>query len=1467
MKSLISLVATLITGVVALSSSSLSLAAPELMLDKTQPNLGVGVYPRTDDTWRSKALAHPDRVTDADRVWSGPEFFKGEYGQPLDFSADFIAKHGYSSGGDYTIKDGELSVKTGPKGFAFGFGALPNNREIPAIRLGSTWGKNRKDNLRLQLVLQQNVNESQWTLSTASPTGYNVLHTFKIRGREKQTFEVDVTSIRHITSHFFHSIGLKLECQTPNVNLRLDSVKLAPSSANVYYRKQFTLAEKPVMAHATYNDFDTHELYVNGRRVAAGTRIYPSGSARIVDLTPYLQAGANTIAHSREFLSWHGEGPQGFLFEGVAVSRNGAITRILGDDSWKASYRAPQGWMNPDFDASNWKNALAYTGKTRNIGRPFVTSQWDGSAVFAGVNPRHMGMLDVAPQERQYPLFEYTETPAFRVRLPAGAQNRTVSAEVYQAGTQTLVERVAAPAFALQGDFKTAVVRLKKQPVGPYRVEWKLSDASGQVQEQRREELIVIGPLPQDKVPLATFEQNLENRLERVQHIDATQPPATDDFLDHAGMYNAPKLNKGQVKTANGLTYRETGPNTYDYFAYRLHGLQRGEPYLVEVVVPDDAERGIYSAVVETRPVNYFNNQPGMGWIATSGSARTGGRYPLSGGWRKIRYLYTPGSTTAGVTVINKLRTTPAAAREINIYRIKGGLPALDVPTSSRSMGPHEERIILNAWSFAAENPLEGAPPIALNGHQDAWFNWYRIYERKIQFLRHQGFNMTVEGVFMYEDAFYPKSRNGYLSNDELDIPLLALKMYKHNGIKMRMGVEYVVDSAVAVDGVDTVSDRRMWQGEESVQTVDRYGRQVGRGIWGNGNFLHLTTKKYLHGIINEIYGRYHDQGPVEGVYMITSGWWIPGFRTGAYSGLSNDEVGYDDTTTAQFEKETGIQLNISTTDPKRFGKRYDALMGPHKDAWMTWRAQKTRGSFSEIGNIIRSKPQKWDLLIESGMTPAGPGGLTKALVQSGDPVDVGLRTKDMPVALFANDPHTTVAAALPATSWHTTSTGENIVLQRALLTSAEVGAAVQRLKGLAIGGSLDELDAPSAAAQRWIWSNGTGRGVFVSRGIEDNAMNDFVTVLANGIPETIIYSWIDMNQEMAHGPQLRRFNKSFYVTPTDVNFEAVPPSRARGVVTQVATGKDGISYLRLINPTPYPVSGSFTTTATAARDLVYDQLLTAQATTGSSRRFTMTLPPNDIRIIRLAGGQGAALGSEFDFDAETTARVLQQAGEVLQTEALAEAIPAVKREALRVAVASGSAVRAQNLLDDWEVVGVTTNAQTLIRGQENQTRLLEAIEARGIARIDTGAGGIYTDQDGNKWLPDQPYLSGQAYGYSNAEVASRGAVEIPGNRFSHIFRREIWGSALEYRVPLPNGRYKVTLHFAETYAPNKEPGSRIFSVAVQDGSAESIDLIARAGGQFRAYAFTAPAQVTDGLLKLRLGGNALLNGVTIEKN
>jgi len=111
-------------------------------------------------------------------------------------------------------------------------------------------------------------------------------------------------------------------------------------------------------------------------------------------------------------------------------------------------------------------------------------------------------------------------------------------------------------------------------------------------------------------------------------------------------------------------------------------------------------------------------------------------------------------------------------------------------------------------------------------------------------------------------------------------------------------------------------------------------------------------------------------------------------------------------------------------------------------------------------------------------------------------------------------------------------------------------------------------------------------------------------------------------------------------------------------------------------------------------------------------------------------------------------------------------------------------------------------------------------------ARLDT-----FTDADGKSWGPDNYYTRGRLI---------RQAVPPRASGFPELLRSERYGN-FSYAIPVPEGSYTLSLHFAETmfspFAPSticRGPGCRVFDVSCNGRELlHQFDIFQQAGGAF----------------------------------
>jgi len=148
---------------------------------------------------------------------------------------------------------------------------------------------------------------------------------------------------------------------------------------------------------------------------------------------------------------------------------------------------------------------------------------------------------------------------------------------------------------------------------------------------------------------------------------------------------------------------------------------------------------------------------------------------------------------------------------------------------------------------------------------------------------------------------------------------------------------------------------------------------------------------------------------------------------------------------------------------------------------------------------------------------------------------------------------------------------------------------------------------------------------------------------------------------------------------------------------------------------------------------------------------------------------------------------------------------------------------------------------------------------APGVIRIRAGDTASFTDASGNVWLADQGFADGNT-------ILRAGDLKIENTKDPGLYRAERY-SMTAFSYPLPNGKYTVKLHFAETFDGITGPGQRVFSFNVEGREFKDFDIWVKAGGPQRAYIETVPVDITDGKLDVKFTPkveNPEINGIEI---
>jgi len=141
------------------------------------------------------------------------------------------------------------------------------------------------------------------------------------------------------------------------------------------------------------------------------------------------------------------------------------------------------------------------------------------------------------------------------------------------------------------------------------------------------------------------------------------------------------------------------------------------------------------------------------------------------------------------------------------------------------------------------------------------------------------------------------------------------------------------------------------------------------------------------------------------------------------------------------------------------------------------------------------------------------------------------------------------------------------------------------------------------------------------------------------------------------------------------------------------------------------------------------------------------------------------------------------------------------------------------------------------------------------------------TTADGRRFGSDNFFTGGKGQPVVPFLVPDRTPKPVAATRFPELYEAYREG-AFSYELPLPDGRWTVTLHIAEF--SERKADKRRFDVWANDRRVlQNFNPAAEAGGTFRAVTPAFPVTVTGGKLQLRFdpqAGDALVSAISVQR-
>lgn len=150
-----------------------------------------------------------------------------------------------------------------------------------------------------------------------------------------------------------------------------------------------------------------------------------------------------------------------------------------------------------------------------------------------------------------------------------------------------------------------------------------------------------------------------------------------------------------------------------------------------------------------------------------------------------------------------------------------------------------------------------------------------------------------------------------------------------------------------------------------------------------------------------------------------------------------------------------------------------------------------------------------------------------------------------------------------------------------------------------------------------------------------------------------------------------------------------------------------------------------------------------------------------------------------------------------------------------------------------------------------------------GPVLINCGGSG-FRDQDGNQWRSDGGIAKSAVKSYSTDR-------SIQSSNKDQLYQSELYDAGnpkTEFGIALPNGLYRVSLHFPKIYPGNQWDGARVFDILLQDiVMYRDLDIYKKAGG-YMALKINFTSSVMNGVMRIALRKrkqNPKISGIEIR--
>lgn len=790
-----------------------------------------------------------------------------------------------------------------------------------------------------------------------------------------------------------------------------------------------------------------------------------------------------------------------------------------------------------------------------------------------------------------------------------------------------------------------------------------LARLRGEVLAQRRLQFIVVSdtavPAAKRPGPPATELMTInpgKTWWDRVAHVPRIAGLGKDPLEFGAiERWEHPKLGPLVVLRGSerGIGERRAGgvspllprdqPSDETWVAYPLAVSQPGQVHVVEVEYPSDIPQAMGISIVEPNaagavvPIGldsgvYVQDSPGsVGVSALTGVSESSLKAGLQPARLATHRLTFWPRTREPLLVISRVSGAAQAVHgRIRLYGPKRyGVGALRLgidahsalaPASPTPGGP--ERLVMGMMErplFPENFGAAEAFDTWSGGSLDDWTTFYDGGRRMIEYAQHVGYNALVVSVLADGSTIYPSERlaptprydtGAFFSTGQDPVRKDVLEMLLRLADREQMTLIPLLHFSAPLPELEEIARRGgpdalglQLVGASGATWMEKHGSRRGQTAYYNP--LDPRVQQAMRNVVRELAGRYGQHRSFGGAALGSSG--------PCYTLLPGVEWGLDDATIERFCREQ--EVSIPAVGPGRFAQRAKAVAGPHRQAWLVWRAEVMHRFHKQLSDDLSAARAGAKLLVATGGMLQGPDA-ESALRPT---LPARLKLEELPLAagircdLYSRD--------------------EGIVLLRPRLVSTP--ATPRTLAVDLPSGDSPELDHAFAAA--------AGSGNLLIHTPVRARMASFDARSPFGADKT----YLSMVTHLAHAEHesRRRFVQAIgaldssllidggwmltlgeeaALRPLFLTFRRLPPGEYQPVTgeTQGITcrwlSRDGATYLYLLNPTPYPCRASLSVRG-AEKTAVSELSGLREGPKIAGGQLSLALEPYDLLAIKFA--------------------------------------------------------------------------------------------------------------------------------------------------------------------------------------------------------------------------------------------------------